>query len=192
MKEEYEKHKDVYNKVMRATFSNYEKHYWIDKGWFSDWVKGKGTAINNGGLLCEHNKVSPLKLNQMKLLPESSWVLLASCYDVDFTLSTDDCCLYCAAPIFDGLIFLFLYPFSSSTPSLPPPFSYNLLLPCHYHYPYHCPFPSHSLSLSLYSLALHCFSSSLLRSSREPIISNGLHCGLSHILFIPFLFSPCH
>lgn len=162
---------------MRATFSNYEKHYWIDKGWFSDWVKGKGTAINNGGLLCEHNKVSPLKLNQMKLLPESSWVLLASCYDVDFTLSTDDCCLYCAAPIFDGLIFLFLIPFPSSL------LSYTTTIPTT------APFPS--LSLSLYSLALHCFSFSLLRSSRESIISNGL-CGLSHILSIPFLFSPCH
>ncbi|KAG6554433.1 hypothetical protein Mapa_004350 [Marchantia paleacea] len=71
--------------------------FWISIDWLRSWADtvDQPSAIHNGLLLCQHQKVSPRKINLMKRISQSAWSNLYAKYQGGPVLSGNDHCVDC-------------------------------------------------------------------------------------------------
>ena len=97
-------HRDIYQNFMNLSTSVVgEPFQWVDAKWFSKWVCGDISPVNNTEILCVHQKVDPRKIHRLKIMHSKAWdFLMEHTGGGGPKLGGADCCMDCASELYEG------------------------------------------------------------------------------------------
>ena len=99
-----ESHRSFYNQVMAVIEADSSKFQIIDAVWFGKWVRGEEDLgpISIHQFVCNHSKLNPAFIHQIKYVSVEAWKLLVDRYGGGPSITNSNLCYDCALSLYSG------------------------------------------------------------------------------------------